>query len=114
MYGPQIAEREQMLNDEPMATLGDLYGQEPEQEPDVVSEAVRDAQRNVADLWRQSADNALSIGYWLNTLHQWMDAERFSAYTRDDLAALGISRSSAYRWMVLGKNPQRIFPNSAL
>jgi hypothetical protein len=116
MHGQQIAECEQMLNDEPMAILGDLYGQEqePEQEPDAVSEAVRDAQRNVADLWRQSADNALSIGYWLNTLHQWMDAERFSAYTRDDLAALGISRSSAYRWMVLGKNLQRIFPNSAL
>jgi hypothetical protein len=114
MYGPQIAEREQMLNDEPMATLGDLYGQEQEQESDSVSEAVRDAQRNIADLWRQSADNALGIGYWLNTLHQWMDAEKFSAYTRDDLANLGISRSSAYRWMVLGKNLQRIFPNSAL
>jgi hypothetical protein len=114
MYGPQIAEREQMLNDEPMDTIGDLYGQEPEQEADSVSEAVRDAQRKVADLWRQSADNALCIGYWLNTLHQLMDAERFSAYTRDDLAALGISRSSAYRWMVLGKNLQRIFPNSAL
>jgi hypothetical protein len=114
MYGTQIAEREQMLNDEPMATLGDLYGQEPEQESDSVSEAVRDAQRNVADLWRQSADNALCIGYWLNTLHQLMDAEKFSAYTRVDLAALGISRSSAYRWMVLGKNLQRIFPNSAL
>jgi hypothetical protein len=114
MYGPQIAEREQMLNDEPMDTIGDLYGQELEQESDAVSEVVRDAQRNVADLWRQSADNALSIGYWLNTLHQLMDAERFSAYTRDDLAALGISRSSAYRWMVLGKNLQRVFPNSAL
>jgi hypothetical protein len=114
MYGPQIAEREQVLNDEPMDTIGDLYGQELEQESDAVSEVVRDAQRNVADLWRQSADNALSIGYWLNTLHQLMDAERFSAYTRDDLAALGISRSSAYRWMVLGKNLQRIFPNSAL
>jgi hypothetical protein len=114
MYGPQIAECEQMLNDEPMATLGDLYGQEQEQESDEVSEAVRDAQRNIADLWRQSADNALCIGYWLNTLHRWMDAEKFSAYTRDDLAALGISRSSAYRWMVLGKNLQRIFPNSAL
>jgi hypothetical protein len=114
MYGPQIAEREQVLNDEPMAALGDLYGQEPEQESDAVSEAVRDAQRNVADLWRQSADNSLRIGYWLNALRGWMDAEKFSAYTRDDLAALGISRSSAYRWMVLGKNLQRIFPNSAL
>jgi hypothetical protein len=110
MYGPRISEHERMLHYEHMCTLRELAGQGPKS----VSEAVRDAQRNVADLWRQSADNTLRIGYWLNTLHELMDAEKFSAYTRDDLADLGISRSSAYRWMVLDKNLQRVFPNSAL
>jgi hypothetical protein len=110
MYGPQISERERMLNYEHMATLRELAAHEPKS----VFEAVRDAQRNVADLWRQSADNTLRIGYWLNTLHDLMEPEKFSAYIRDGLADLGISRSSAYRWMVLDKNLQRIFPNSAL
>jgi hypothetical protein len=122
MYYPyHFTDREMRINYERMCLQKEMYGPWPQPEPEAVEDAeqslaedILEAQRNISDLWRKSGDNTLRIGYWLNALHGWMAAEKFSAYTREDLADLGISRSSAYRWMVLDKNLQRIFPNSFL
>jgi hypothetical protein len=122
MYYPHyFPDRATMLNYERMCLEQEMYGPFSQPVPEAVqgaeqslAEDILDAPRNISDLWRKSGDNTLRIGYWLNALHKLMDAGKFSAYTREDLADLGISRSSTYRWMVLDKNLQRVFPNSVL
>jgi hypothetical protein len=58
MYGPRISERERMLHYEHMATLRELVGQGPKS----VSEAVQDAQRNVAGGNRLTIPSASATG----------------------------------------------------
>jgi hypothetical protein len=67
--------------------------------------------KKLPGLWRQSAENGAKVGYRLQDLRRWMSREDFSSYIRKGLADLGISRSSAYRWMVLSAKLNGLFPN---
>ena len=72
------------------------------------------AKSTIAALWRQSADNSFAIGDWLLFLHGELSSQQFSEYMSADLADLGISRSTGYRWMVLAANLGDLFPNSLI
>jgi hypothetical protein len=67
--------------------------------------------KRLPGLWRQSSENGLKVGYRLQDLRRWMSREDFSSYIRKGLADFGISRSSAYRWMVLSEKLNGLFPN---
>jgi hypothetical protein len=72
---------------------------------------IDDIKKNVAGLWRQSSGSALQMGIYLESLRLGMPASEFSAYLENDLSRLGISRSTAYRWMLLSRELETVFPN---
>ena len=51
------------------------------------------------------------MGMYLSGLRLGMPASDFSAYVENDLSRLGISRSTAYRWIVLAQEIRDLFPN---
>jgi hypothetical protein len=63
----------------------------------VGSNVIEESKQAVADLWWQSARNALLLGQHLETLRNGMPAREFSEYVRNDLARMGMSRATAYR-----------------
>jgi hypothetical protein len=81
------------------------------QDPDC---GISRAKSAIAALWQQSADNSFAIGDWLLFLYGELSSQQFSEYMSNDLADLGIGRSTGYRWMVLAANLGNLFPNSLL
>jgi hypothetical protein len=75
---------------------------------------IDDIKKNVAGLWRQSSGSTLQMGMYLESLRLGMPASEFSAYLENDLSRLGISRSTAYRWIVLAQELRNLFPNRYL
>jgi hypothetical protein len=67
--------------------------------------------KNIADLWRQSSRNVLQMGLYLEDLRLGMPATDFSAYLKNEISRMGISRSTAYRWIVLSQELSILFPN---
>jgi hypothetical protein len=72
---------------------------------------IDDIKKNVADLWRESSRNTLQMGMYLESLRLGMSASDFSAYLQNELSRMGISRSTAYRWIVLAQEIRTLFPN---
>jgi hypothetical protein len=72
---------------------------------------IDDFKRCITDLWRQASRSALEMGVYLSGLRMGMPASDFSAYVENDLSRLGISRSTAYRWIVLAQEIRDLFPN---
>jgi hypothetical protein len=72
---------------------------------------IDDIKKNIAGLWRESSRNTLQMGMYLESLRLGMPASDFSAYLGNDLSRLGISRSTAYRWIVLAQELRTLFPN---
>jgi len=75
------------------------------------SNVIEESKQAVADLWRQSARNALLLGQHLETLRIGMPAREFSEYVRNDLARMGMSRATAYRFIALKRELKTLFPN---
>jgi hypothetical protein len=75
---------------------------------------IDDIKKNIAGLWRQSSGSALQMGMYLESLRLGMPASDFSTYLKNDLLRLGISRSTAYRWIVLAQELRNLFPNRYL
>ena len=67
--------------------------------------------KDIAFWWRQSSVCALQMGIYLGSLRAGMPPSDFSEYLDNELSRLGISRSTAYRWMVLSRELETIFPN---
>jgi hypothetical protein len=72
---------------------------------------IDDFKRCITGLWRQASRSALQMGMYLSGLRLGMPASDFSAYVENDLSRLGISRSTAYRWIVLAQEIRDLFPN---
>jgi hypothetical protein len=67
--------------------------------------------KDIAFWWRQSSVCALQMGVYLGSLRAGMPPSDFSEYLDNELSRLGISRSTAYRWMVLSRELETVFPN---
>jgi hypothetical protein len=72
---------------------------------------IDDIKKNIAGLWRESSRSTLQIGMYLQSLRLGMPASDFSAYLQNELSRMGISRSTAYRWIVLSQELSILFPN---
>jgi hypothetical protein len=67
--------------------------------------------KDIAFWWRQSSVCALQMGIYLGSLRAGMPPSDFSEYLDNELSRLGISRSTAYRWMLLSRELETVFPN---
>jgi hypothetical protein len=72
---------------------------------------VNGIKKNIADLWLQSSRNVLQMGLCLEDLRLGMPSTDFSAYLKNEISRMGISRSIAYRWIVLSQELSILFPN---
>jgi hypothetical protein len=72
---------------------------------------INDLKKDIASWWRNTSDSALQTGRCLVNLRAGVPADVFSDYVDNELSRLGISRSTAYRWMVLYQELTSLFPN---
>jgi hypothetical protein len=65
----------------------------------------------IARLRKQMVVNMLAIGEGLIKLRAAIGCEKFSGFMTEVLPALGISRSTGYRWMGFADKLVQVFPN---
>lgn len=76
-----------------------------------ISQTVLDTVSEISRLRQQMIVNMLAIGEHLSKLRSAVGAEKFSQFVREILPTLGVSRSTAYRWLSVAERLASIFPN---
>ena len=74
-------------------------------------EIVTSTMDEIARLRKQMVANMFAIGEGLLKLRAAIGCEKFSAFMSQVLPALGISRSTGYRWMGFADKLAHVFPN---
>jgi hypothetical protein len=72
---------------------------------------VKNAVREITGFQRQIITNMLAIGDQLNKLRSQLHPEIFCRFMTEMLPALGISRSTGYRWLSHADKLGAVFPN---
>ena len=72
---------------------------------------VKNAVREITGFQRQIITNMLAIGDQLNKLRSQLQPEIFCRFMTEMLPALGISRSTGYRWLSHADKLGSVFPN---
>ena len=72
---------------------------------------VKNAVREITGFQRQIITNMLAIGDQLNKLRSQLQPEIFCRFMTEMLPALGISRSTGYRWLSHADKLGAVFPN---
>ena len=82
--------------------------------PDSAAQDVRAAVSFIHEVQAKMVENVLAIGDKLKQLRLVLGADSFSTFVRTVLPKMGISKSTAYRWLGLADSFVGHFPNPAV